>query len=132
MWGWLLLLIAAPSLGAISIYPNFLFSMLWVAPFLIITGIQLLCSETTLFSDLQNGDWRMVWLPALAALFCGFFWELWNVNSLAHWEYSVPFVQRFHIFEMPILGYAGYLPFGLECMVVSLMFGRMMGEEGYS
>jgi hypothetical protein len=74
----------------------------------------------------------MVWLPALAALFCGFFWELWNVNSLAHWEYSVPFVQRFHIFEMPILGYAGYLPFGLECMVVSLMFGKVMGEEGYS
>jgi hypothetical protein len=130
MWGWLLLLIAAPSLGAISIYPNFLFPMLWVAPFLIITGIQLLCSETTLFRDLQNGDWRMVWLPALAALFCGFFWELWNVNSLAHWEYSVPFVQRFHIFEMPILGYAGYLPFGLECMVVSLMFGKKMGEEG--
>jgi hypothetical protein len=44
----------------------------------------------------------------------------------------VPFVQRFHIFEMPILGYAGYLPFGLECMVVSLMFGKVMGEEGYS
>jgi hypothetical protein len=132
MWGWILLLIAAPSLGAISIYPNFLFSMLWVAPFLIITGIQLLCSETTLFSDLQNGDWRMVWLPALAALFCGFFWELWNVKSLAHWEYSVPFVQRFHIFEMPILGYAGYLPFGLVCMVVSLMFGKVMGEKDYS
>jgi hypothetical protein len=132
IWGWLFLLLAAPSLGAISIYPDFFFPMLWMAPFLIITGGQLLCSEATLFRNLQHGDWRLVWLPALAALFCGFFWELWNVNSLAHWEYSVPFVQRFHIFEMPILGYAGYLPFGLECMMVSLMFDRVMGEEGYS
>jgi hypothetical protein len=24
----------------------------------------------------------------------------------------------FHLFEMPILGYAGYLPFGLECAVI--------------
>ena len=85
-----------------------------------------------MFRNLQKGDWRLVWLPALAALFCGFFWELWNAYSLAHWEYSVPFVQRFHLFEMPILGYAGYLPFGLECMVVSLMFGRVIGEEGYN
>jgi hypothetical protein len=33
--------------------------------------------------------------------------------------YHVPFVQRFHIFEMPLLGYAGYLPFGLECLAVA-------------
>jgi hypothetical protein len=112
----------------IDIFPDFLFPMLWIAPFLIITGVQLLCSEATLFRGLPHGDWRLVWLPALAALFCGFFWEMWNVNSLAHWEYSVPFVQRFHLFEMPILGYAGYLPFGLECMVVGHMLGRLMGN----
>ena len=49
---------------------------------------------------------------------CGWFWELWNYRSLAKWEYSVPFVHRFQIFEMPVLGYAGYLPFGLECLVI--------------
>jgi hypothetical protein len=60
-----------------------------------------------------------MWQAACAALICGFFWELWNFKSLAHWEYAVPFVQRFHVFEMPLLGYAGYLPFGLECLVVA-------------
>ena len=49
---------------------------------------------------------------ALAGLFCGFFWELWNAHSLARWEYTIPWVDRFHLFEMPLLGYAGYLPFG--------------------
>jgi hypothetical protein len=31
----------------------------------------------------------------------------------------VQFVNRFHVFEMPILGYAGYLPFGVECAVIA-------------
>jgi len=55
---------------------------------------------------------------ALAALVCGLFWEMWNYGSLAHWEYSVPLVHRFEIFHMPLLGYSGYLPFGLECLAI--------------
>jgi hypothetical protein len=42
--------------------------------------------------------------------------------SLAHWEYAIPFVHRFQIFEMPFLGYAGYLPFGLQCLAVAQLF----------
>ena len=61
---------------------------------------------------------------ALAALICGFFWEMWNFYSLARWTYSVPLVHRFQIFEMPLLGYAGYLPFGLECAVMGSLFGE--------
>jgi hypothetical protein len=129
LWGWLLLSFAAPCLAAISIYPDYLFPMLWVAPFLIITAVQAVCGDKTLFHGLSGGDWRLVWLPALAALICGFFWEMWNFRSLAHWEYSVPFVQRFHLFAMPVLGYGGYLPFGLECMAVSMMLGQALGEK---
>jgi hypothetical protein len=43
---------------------------------------------------------------------------MWNFYSLAKWKYSIPFVHRFEIFEMPVLGYFGYLPFGLECAVI--------------
>ncbi len=129
LWGWLLLFLATPCLAAISIYPDYLFPMLWVAPFLIITAVQAVCGDKTLFHRLSDGDWRLVWLPALAALTCGFFWEMWNFRSLAHWEYSVPFVQRFHLFAMPVLGYGGYLPFGLECMAVSMILGQVLGDQ---
>jgi len=71
-----------------------------------------------------------VWLPAMAGLICGFFWELWNSQSLAHWVYTVPFVHDFKIFEMPILGYAGYLPFGLECVVVASLLPRRKPKTG--
>jgi hypothetical protein len=56
-----------------------------------------------------------------AALVCGFFWEMWNWGSLARWEYSIPHVDRFRVFEMPLLGYAGYLPFGIECAAIAAL-----------
>ncbi len=89
-----------------------------MAPLLVIVGIQLATGRRTIFAEVERGDWQPVVLPALAALICGFFWEMWNWQSLAHWQYSVPFVQRYQIFAMPLLGYAGYLPFGLECIAV--------------
>ncbi len=119
--GWLALALATGSLFFLGRWPDYLFPVLWTAPLLIIVAFQVLRSRKTIFSSLPRGDWRPIWLPALAALLCGFFWEMWNVRSLAHWEYSVPFVGRFHIFKMPLLGYAGYLPFGLECRVVADM-----------
>jgi hypothetical protein len=36
----------------------------------------------------------------------------------------VPLVHTFQVFEMPILGYSGYPPFGLECLAVSSMIER--------
>ena len=64
----------------------------------------------------------MTWM--IAALVCGFFWELWNWHSEAKWIYTVPGVERWHLFEMPALGYAGYLPFGLECLLVVELFAK--------
>jgi hypothetical protein len=49
---------------------------------------------------------------------------MWNYYSYAKWIYTIPYVQRFEIFEMPLLGYAGYLPFGLACAVIAGMIDR--------
>ncbi|MBI2437913.1 MAG: hypothetical protein HYV36_03770 [Lentisphaerae bacterium] len=113
------LLIFAVGLAGLGLWPNYLFPLLWLAPLGILTGIQVLAGRTTLFAECRRGDWRRTFLLAISALICGFFWEMWNYNSLAKWVYAVPFVNRFHIFEMPVLGYAGYLPFGLECAVIA-------------
>jgi len=107
------------ALTGIGVWPDLLFPVLWLSPLFIITSYQAMRGQPTIFSRIAAGDWRRIWLLALAALICGFFWEMWNYYSLAKWKYSVPFVERFHIFEMPILGYAGYLPFGLECAVIA-------------
>jgi hypothetical protein len=112
------LCLAATGISGIGVWPNYLFPLLWVSPLLIIVSLQILMKEQSVIDQMGTGDWSVAVASVSAALFCGFFWEMWNFFSLAKWEYSIPFVQRYHIFEMPILGYAGYLPFGLECTVV--------------
>ena len=116
---WVLLMLSCLGLFGIGLWPNYLFPLVWVGPLLVVISLRGLAGSSTIFSPLAIGDWRGIWVPALAALICGFFWELWNWKSLAHWEYAIPFVHRFQLFEMPLLGYAGYLPFGLECVVVA-------------
>jgi len=113
------LLASAASLFFIGWFPDVLFPLLWVAPLLLLLAFQALGNHPPTFPELKTGDWRRVYRLCLAALICGFFWELWNWQSLAQWTYSVPYVGRFHLFEMPLLGYAGYLPFGLECAVIA-------------
>jgi hypothetical protein len=117
----LTLVFSACGLAGIGIWPNILFPLLWVSPVLIIISLQTLLNEHHILSGLTIGNWSGVIAAALAAIISGFFWEMWNYFSLAKWEYSIPFVHRYLIFEMPLLGYAGYLPFGLGCAVVGSM-----------
>jgi len=120
-WGWVMLGGAGAGLLGLGLWPDYLFPLVWVAPLVLITALQLMRGESTIFSDAVCGDWRTLWVVALAALLCGWFWEMWNMYSLAHWEYAVPYVQGLALFHMPLLGYAGYLPFGLECLAVADM-----------
>jgi hypothetical protein len=122
------LVVSGTGLFLLGIYPNQLFALLWISPLLILVSQQALLGERHIFSPLAEGDWRFVLASALAALLCGLFWEMWNFYSLAKWSYHVPFVQRFQLFEMPILGYAGYLPFGLECSVVADLVLKRSGK----
>jgi hypothetical protein len=118
---WALLVAAGAGLAAIGVWPSYLFPLLWVAPLIIIAGLQGLRGRPHPFRDFTSTDWTGAVSAATAALICGFFWEMWNFFSLAQWKYSIPFVHRFQIFEMPLLGYAGYLPFGLECAAVGAL-----------
>jgi hypothetical protein len=120
------LVISGIGLICIGVWPNYFFSLLWISPLIIIVSLQTLMGEKHILSGLAAGNWSPVVSSAMAAVFCGFFWEMWNYYSLARWEYSIPFVHRFKIFEMPILGYAGYLPFGLECAVIGKLVERSL------
>jgi hypothetical protein len=114
----------------IGIWPNLLYPFLWLSPLIIVIGLQRIWGEKTLLEDIRNGNWSPVVLPGLAGLICGFFWELWNYYSLAHWKYSIPHVQAVQIFEMPLLGYFGYFPFGITCIVfVQFLMGEFSSPQ---
>jgi len=100
------------------IFPHELFPALWVAPIFILIGVQGVFLGH--FKYISFGGAKLAFMfsaSAISSLICGFFWEMWNYYNSGGWSYTVPYIDRYNIFEMPLLGYLGYLPFGLESML---------------
>jgi hypothetical protein len=95
------------------LYPRYFFGLIWLCLVLILDPINNLCRRKSALAHIAVGDWRFFVLP-LAGLCCGFLWEMWNFYALPKWYYTIPYVGFWKIFEMPLLGYIGYLPFALE------------------
>lgn len=104
----LFFVVSLAILAALPFFPDYLFASIWIVPLTLVISLESLRNrkEVQIFN---------VALWAAAGVWCGVLWELWNINSSAKWVYLIPFVQRYHFFEMPVVGYAGYLPFGVLC-----------------
>jgi hypothetical protein len=117
------------SLVSLLLWPAFLFPLTWISLFFIFDPINALTGRPSIFAQVRNGDWRLVIAFALGALVCGFFWEMWNNQASVGWEYNIGYVDFARIFQMPLLGYGGYLCFGLETYAV---FNFAVGLIGWS
>jgi hypothetical protein len=95
-------------------WPKYFYAFVWTSLVLILEPLNRWLGRAHLLQDLQRGDWRPIISLCLGSLICGFFWEMWNYKSWPKWIYHTPGAQFLHIFEMPLLGYCGYLPFALE------------------
>jgi hypothetical protein len=96
------------------IWPRYFFPFMWLSVYFILEPINAALGLPSLAQWTKEGDWTPVAALWIGTCTCGFFWELWNFFSFPKWIYTVPFVSFLHVFEMPLLGYGGYLPFGLE------------------
>jgi hypothetical protein len=67
---------------------------------------------------------RFVGAVAASGLIAGFFWELLNYWARTHWEYLILSTTP-HLFQMPLPGYTGFIPFALTSMVVYEQQGRL-------
>lgn len=101
-------------LALLFIWPEYFFPLVWISVFFILEPINARRGYQTLTGFLARGDWRPVVALSTGCLICGFFWEMWNFFSYPKWIYEIPFVGFLKIFEMPLLGYGGYIPFSWE------------------
>ncbi len=109
-------------------WPRLFFPFIWTFMVFVLEPINAWLGNRTMLSWTDKGDWRPIAALWMGVLVCGFFWEMWNFFSYPKWVYSVPFFQFWHIFEMPFLGYFGYLPFAAELVAV---FHLVMGLLGW-
>ena len=107
------------GLVGIVFIPQLTYPLLWISPLMGFVLLQVWWREPSVLDRLAEGTWGTVFRFAVAAFICGLAWETWNYYALAKWIYSVPYAHRFLVWEMPIMGFAGYLPFGLECAALA-------------
>ena len=113
--------IGLAMLALLLAFPRACYPFAWTSLVFLLEGLNQRLGRRSLASDLARGDWRP-WLALwIGGLVCGFFWELWNYWSHPKWIYHVPGVEFGHVFEMPILGYLGYLPFAHELWLFALL-----------
>jgi len=97
---------------------KYLFGLVWVGYVFLLDPINYFLGTPSLFRDLERGKLDKLLSLFLAGALCGFLWEFWNYWATAKWEYTVPFLQEPKIFEMPLFGFLGFLPFAVECYVM--------------
>jgi len=110
-------------------WPGYFFLFIWLALYFIFEPLNKWLGSRTIISHVAAGDWRPVLSLGLGCLIAGFFWELWNFYSYPKWIYQVPFIDFWHVFEMPLLGYLGYLPFSLELFALYHLVIRLAGAK---
>jgi hypothetical protein len=120
--GWLMLLL-------LVLWPRYFFPFLWLSLYFIIEPVNLWLKRRSIASYVGIGDWRPLLALWIGCLICSFFWEMWNFYSYPKWIYRIPFVSFLHVFEMPLLGYGGYLPFSLELFALYQLVTGMLGED---
>lgn len=74
--------------------------------------------ERSILSEFFTGRFRSMPIFFLSGLVAGILWEFWNYWALAKWEYDVPYLGHVKLFEMPVLGFLGFMPFIIESLAI--------------
>jgi hypothetical protein len=109
------------------IFPSpYVFGLVWLGFFFLLEPINYWQGNSSIYADIERGDWRRFWLLLAGGAVCGFLWEFWNYWAGAKWIYTVPFTKHLKYFEMPVLGLLGFPPFALECFAMYHFTRRLL------
>ncbi len=134
-----ILIVCFISLFLSAIFHNTLFFALWMSPMIILVIMLDKFDIWTPFTPVKQGNWTPMLLFALSYFIIGFCLEGMNyfgathnpdqtisTHNPAYWQYSLPYVNCCHVFEMPGLGLLGYMPFGVYCCVWWIVFAYLL------
>jgi hypothetical protein len=105
----------------------YLFGLVWIGFFLLLDPLNRRLGLPSLLGDLAQGRRGRLYSLLISGWVCGWLWEFWNYWAAAKWHYTFPILQRWKIFEMPALGYLGFLPFALECFAMYVTAAWLAG-----
>jgi hypothetical protein len=111
------LMLASPFLVSPAL-ARYLAAPVWLGFVFLLDPINARLGGESLWVDARAGRSDRLVNLSLSGLLCGALWEFWNFWAGAKWHYTVPIMERWKIFEMPLPGYFGFPPFALECFTM--------------
>jgi hypothetical protein len=120
--GWLML-------ALMLAWPKLFFPFVWISVYFILEPVNVRLGNRSLLQWTARGDWRPIIALWLGVWLTAFFWEMWNYYSYPKWIYRIPWGDRLHVFEMPLPGYCGYLPFALELSAIYNLTSGCLGDR---
>ena len=108
------------AFAALSLaWPTYFFPMIWGALTLLLEPWNYSRDpKRSLLGDLSAGRPGRLLRLLVGGVAIGFLWEMYNIESRSKWVYTVPGLENFKLFEMPLLGFFGFPVFALDCFVV--------------
>ena len=96
------------------LFSNLFFPFVWLGFIFLLDPVNYRLNIDSLLADMEKryGNRILSWL--LAGLAAGVLWESLNFWAGSRWEYTIPYLNFGKIFQMPVFGYGGFLPFALE------------------
>ncbi len=121
------------SLVLSLLWPRIFFPLVWLGFIFLLEPLNYHLRNQSFVGGWENNDWQGFWSWALAGLAAGFFWEFFNFWAGSRWVYHLPYLDFGRVFEMPVLGYTGFMPFALEAFAFLQLFlwaGRKFEKKG--
>lgn len=121
------------ALGAIFlaipvVFPSpYLAVLIWTGFILLLDPVNYLNREKSMLKEIEKGSLEVFLSLLLSGLWCGLLWEFWNFWAIGKWIYTVPILADVKIFEMPAIGYFGFLVFAVEVYVM-YNFARLVSR----
>ncbi|HIH14546.1 MAG TPA: hypothetical protein HA224_04830 [Nanoarchaeota archaeon] len=119
------------SLAAQIIAPKIFYPLIWFAFFFILDPINYLHKQQSIIRHLEDKRLQIPAIILLSGITLGVLWEFWNYWAMVKWTYIIPYVGFLKIFEMPILGYLGYLPFALSLYAMYYFVYSLFKHKGH-
>ncbi len=97
---------------------TYLAAPVWLGMIFLLDPLNYSWKRASLWGDWSRGDLSRLFQLFLAGAIAGFLWEFWNYWATTKWVYTVPILGHVKLFEMPVVGYLGFLPFAVEIFVM--------------
>ena len=94
----------------------YFYAFVWSGYVFLLEPINERLGGKSILPDMRAGKPAKLLNLFTAGIICGFLWEFWNYWAHTKWIYTVPgfLGEGPKYFEMPIIGFLGFLPFAAE------------------